>query len=84
MILVSPYVPLGKVSHTQYEFGSILKFIEATFNLGSLGTTDLRAQSIGKVFTFNQPPRSFQVIPSKRSRSYFLHRPESHLPIDTE
>ncbi|MGA8097702.1 MAG: alkaline phosphatase family protein, partial [Candidatus Cybelea sp.] len=33
----------GYISHTQYEFGSILKFIEKVFALGSLGTTDARA-----------------------------------------
>ena len=37
MIVVSPYVPAGTISHTQYEFGSILKFVEETFKLGSLG-----------------------------------------------
>jgi phospholipase C len=83
-IVVSPYVGAGKISHTQYEFGSILKFVEATFNLGSLGTTDVRAKSIGDVFNLKQNPRPFQIIPSKRSREYFLHRPESRLPVDSD
>jgi phospholipase C len=83
-LVVSPYVAVGKISHTQYEFGSILKFIEATFDLGSLGTTDARSTSIGNVFNFKQKPRTFNVIPSKRSRSYFLHRPESALPVDSD
>ncbi|MGB8520788.1 MAG: alkaline phosphatase family protein, partial [Candidatus Tumulicola sp.] len=52
MIVVSPYVPAGTISHTQYEFGSILRFVEETFTLGSLGTTDARATSIGNVFDF--------------------------------
>ncbi len=51
-IVVSPYVPKGTISHTQYEFGSILKFIEKTFGLRSLGTTDVRASSIGDMFNF--------------------------------
>lgn len=50
MIVVSPYAKRGYVSHTQYEFGSILKFIEENWNLGSLGSTDQRANSIGDVF----------------------------------
>ena len=50
MIVASPYAKRGYVSHTQYEFGSILKFIEENWNLGSLGATDRRANSIGDVF----------------------------------
>jgi phospholipase C len=52
MLVVSPYAKHGYVSHTQYEFGSILKFIEQNWNLGSLGSTDQRANSIGDVFDF--------------------------------
>ncbi len=42
----------GYVSHTQYEFGSILRFIEDTFDLGRLGTTDTRAKSIAEYLRF--------------------------------
>lgn len=83
-IVVSPYVARGTIWHTQYEFGSILKFVEGTFSLGSLGTTDARATSIGNVFNFAQPPRKFTPIPSQRSRTYFLHRAPSYLPVDTQ
>ncbi len=84
MIVVSPYVPAGTISHTQFEFGSILRFVEDTFALGSLGTTDARATSIGGIFNFNQRPRPFTPIPSQRSRTYFLHRAPSQQPVDTE
>ncbi len=50
MLVVSPYAKHGYVSHTQYEYASILKFIEENWNLGSLGATDVRANSIGDVF----------------------------------
>ncbi len=53
MIVVSPWAKRGYVSHTQYEFGSILKFVEETFALGSLGTTDARANSIADCFDFS-------------------------------
>jgi len=84
LIVVSPYIPAGEISHTQFEFGSVLKFTEDTFGLGSLGTTDARATSIGKLFNFNQAPRAFSPIPSQRSRAYFLHQPPSYEPVDTE
>jgi phospholipase C len=88
MIVLSPYALGGGstnyVSHTQYEFGSILKFIEGTFRLGTLGTTDVRATSIVDCFDFTQQPRAFSVIPSKYRRSYFIHRGPTHVPVDTE
>jgi phospholipase C len=90
MLVVAPYAVRGGgsqggyISKTQYEFGSILKFIETVFDLGSLGTTDVRATSILNCFDFTQPPRVFTKIPSQYSRSYFLHRPPSNLPVDTE
>jgi phospholipase C len=88
MIVLSPYALGGGtqnyVSHTQYEFGSILNFMEGTFGLGSLGTTDERATSMVDCFNFTQSPRPFTVIGSKYNRSYFIHRGPTHVPVDTE
>jgi len=90
MLVVSPYalrgsgVHGGYVSHTQYEFGSILKFIEHVWSLGSLHKTDERATSIIDCFDFSQAPRKFNAIPSKYSKEYFLHQPPSNEPVDTE
>ncbi len=63
MMVLSPYAIAGSggkgyISHTPYEFGSILKYIEQNWNLGSLGTTDVRAASISDVFNYGQAPRS--------------------------
>jgi phospholipase C len=77
MLVVSPYARAGSgsqggyISHTQYEYGSILKYIENNFGLGSLGTTDKRATSIGDVFNYDQKPRHFQTIPSALDGKYF-------------
>ena len=79
MIVVSPYARRKYVSHTQYEFGSILKFVEDTFALGSLGTTDKRATSIADCFAFDSPPANFQPIQTTLPPEYF-----ERLPIDTE
>ncbi|MBV8530287.1 MAG: hypothetical protein JO104_03145 [Candidatus Eremiobacteraeota bacterium] len=89
MLVVSAYTPsagTGKtfISHTPYEFGSILKFIEQNFGLGSLGTTDQRATSIADCFDFSQGPRSFRQIPTKYSRAYFLRQKPSYQPVDTQ
>ncbi len=90
MLVISPYAreaisgQPGYISHSQYEFGSILRFIENVWKLGRLGTTDRRARSIGDCFDFTQPPRKFSVIPAKYSKRYFLHQAPSYEPVDTE
>ncbi|MFZ0365750.1 MAG: alkaline phosphatase family protein [Candidatus Cybelea sp.] len=90
MLLISAYARKGSgsqggyISNTQYEFGSIVKFIEDNWDLGRLGTTDMRATSIVDGFDFSQPARHFSSIPSKYSREYFLHQPPSYKPVDTE
>jgi phospholipase C len=83
-IVVSPYARAGDIARTNYEFGSILKFIEDTWDLGRLGTTDVSATSIANVFDFHQRPIRFRPIPAKYSREYFLRKPPSNLPVDTE
>jgi phospholipase C len=62
MIIVSPYAKHHYVSKTQYEFGSILKFIEQNFGAPSLGATDVRANSIADGFDFTQKPAPFKTI----------------------
>ncbi|MFZ0681590.1 MAG: alkaline phosphatase family protein, partial [Candidatus Cybelea sp.] len=58
-VVISPWVRPNTVVHTQYEFGSILKFIEQNFGLGSLHTTDETSTSIGDMFDFSQKPTKF-------------------------
>ena len=84
MLIVSPYVGQNEISHTTFEFGSIIRFIEDTWNLGRLGTTDKTSKSIASMFDFSQSPRSFITIPSSRSKSFFLHQKPSGLPVDDE
>jgi phospholipase C len=72
----------GYISHTQYEDGSLLKFIENNWNLGSLGTSDMRANSIADSFDFSQKPRPFVPISKSYSRSYWKHYKVSSAPID--
>jgi phospholipase C len=83
MIVVSPYAKAGYISSTQYEFGSIIKFVEDVWDLGRLGTTDERANSINDMFDFNQSPRAFKPIPAKYSKAYFERQPPSNTPVDT-
>jgi phospholipase C len=83
LVVISPYAKKGYVSHSQHEFGSILKFAEETFGLGSLHTTDVGADDLSDFFNFNQKPRAFVPIHAPIGPLYFLHRkPPAGVPDD--
>jgi phospholipase C len=81
-LIVSPYAKPHYISKTQYEFGSILRFVEDTFGLERLGTTDVRATSIGDSFDYGQKPRRFVPIAAKYPLTYFEHETPSNHPLD--
>jgi phospholipase C len=88
-LIISPYAKSGYVDSTQYEFASVLKFIEEVYGTGRIGRqsqgyTDQRATSLDAAFDFNQKPRNFTAIPSKYPMSHFLHEPPSNRPVDTQ
>jgi phospholipase C len=83
-LIISPYAKKGYVSHTQYEFASVLKTVEQIYGLKSIGTTDVRANSMLDSFDFTKPARPFTPIPAKYSLDFFLKQPLSHLPVDDD
>jgi phospholipase C len=71
LVVISPYITNpGYVSHTNHDFGSILKFIENTYGLGPIysengGYADSNAlDDLSDLFKFTQPPISFTTIPT--------------------
>lgn len=85
MIVVAPYAKCGYVSHAQYEFGSIVRFIEDNWGLSRLGTTDVRAASFANdFFDFKRPARAFVPIAAKYSKAYFERQKPSGKPVDDE
>lgn len=81
LLIISPYAKQNYVTHTQYEHGTILKFVEETFGLPSMAASDARANPPDDSFDFNQPPRKFKAIPSEFGEEYFLHRaPDYRIP----
>ncbi len=84
LLVISPFVPKGEISKTQYEFGSILKFVEGNFNLGSMGTTDVRATSISDMFDFSQKPRAYIPVQSPPSNTFCKNQRAQHEPVDRE
>jgi phospholipase C len=55
-IIISPYAIAGKVSHTYYEFSSVLKFMEEAFDVPPLTKRDKNANDLTDSFNFNQTP----------------------------
>jgi phospholipase C len=78
MLVVSAYAKNGRVSHTHYEHGSILKFVEETFGLPAMAASDKRATAPDDAFDFNKPPRKFETIPSEHGINYFMHQAADH------
>ncbi len=94
-LMISPYARIatgakrGYVSHTQYEFGSILKFVEEVYALPPLGSTsqgftDTRATSMLDTFDFTQPPRAFTPIAAPYSKDVFSNERPSYILPDSD
>jgi phospholipase C len=82
LIVLSPFVKAQYISHVNHDFGSILKFIEETYGLPSLGYADAAADDFADCFNFSQTPLQFQTINAPLSADFFLndHRP----PLDPD
>jgi len=65
LLIISPYAKAGYISHTQYEFSSILKFIEEDFGLAPLTQRDANANDTTDSFDFNQSPLSPLVLQTR-------------------
>jgi phospholipase C len=62
-IIISPYSKPGYIDHTQYQFESMLKFIEWRFSLQPLTERDLHANNLLNAFDFNQKPNLAHIVP---------------------
>jgi len=73
LIVVSPYAKAATIDHTTHDFGSVLKFIETTFNLPSLNYADAPADDLSSCFTMTQTPITFQTIPAPLDAAHFIN-----------
>jgi phospholipase C len=81
IIVVSPYAKAGYVSHQVNDFGSILKFVEKTFNLPTVapGASPAYADEIPNTndlsdyFDFTQTPLTFKATQARQDANYFIH-----------
>ena len=82
LIVVSPYAKAAYISHSTHDFGSILKFIETTFSLPSLGYADATADDLSDCFNLTHTPITFQKIPAALDAAHFIY--DKSAPTDPD
>ncbi len=82
LIVVSPYAKAGYISHQTHDFGSLLKFVEKTYDLPSLGYADAAADDLSDCFNFKQTPISFKKIDAPLDANFFLN--DKTPPLDPD
>ncbi len=73
LIVVSPYAKAQYISHETHDFGSILKYIEGTFALPSLGYADAAADDMADCFDLTQSPLAYKPTVTLQDAKYFLN-----------
>ena len=77
LLVISPYAKANYVSHTQYEYGSVLQFVEDVFGLRRLAASDTRANSlIPDCFNPSQKARAFKSLPTTMRPTDFVRADE--------
>jgi phospholipase C len=84
LIVMSPYAKAKYISHSTHDFGSILKYIESTFSLNSLGYADAHADDLSDCFNMTQSPIAFQTIAAPVGAAQFLERKGPAVDPDDE
>ncbi len=92
LIVISPYAKPAYISHQHNDFGSILLFVEKTFSLEQIDSTNpsvpyADSYALGNLsdcFNFSQTPLVFAPIAAPQDKSYFLNNKIPPLPPDTD
>jgi phospholipase C len=68
LLVISPWAKQGYVDSTEYEFSSVLKFIETVFGLDCMTDRDCGANDMMNAFDFEQttPPKERRLILDER------------------
>ena len=75
----------ASINNTSLDFGSIAKFIEGNFNLGSLGFADSRSlYDLSGFYNLAKSPCNYLNIPAQRDAHWFMTHPQPESPPDTD
>ena len=61
-MVISPYARRGYIDHTQYDFASLLRFVEARFGLAPLTQRDARGPDLTPSFDFAAAPAAPYIL----------------------
>ena len=61
-IVISPYVIPKNISHTRYDFASMLALVETTFHLSPMASRDAAANNMLDCFNFSETPLPADII----------------------
>jgi phospholipase C len=69
LLIISPWAKEGYVDSTEYEFSSVLKFIETVYDVPCMTKRDCQASNMMNAFDFTSdvPPRERKLILKERS-----------------
>ncbi len=87
LLFISAYTPAGYIDNLNYDFGSVLRFIENNFSLGegALGFADSRASTdFSTFYNLTRIPRPFQVLPTMKTAHDFIHETPALGPPDDD
>jgi phospholipase C len=87
LLVVSAYTPKGYVNNVPHDFGSIVRFVETTFDIpeGALGFADLRATTdLLGFFDFRRPPREYHRLAAPLEADDFLNDTRPPDPPDDD
>jgi phospholipase C len=76
LIFVSAYTPAGTIVNKRLDFGSILRFVEASFGVlpGALTFDDEReTHGLGAFFNLRLAPRPFEQVAAPLDAAYFIN-----------
>ena len=77
MLVISPWAKEGYVDSTEYEFSSVVKFIETVFDLPCMTKRDCQADNMLGAFDFDQPA-------NPEARKLILEERDCDLPPEIE
>ena len=69
LLVISPYARPHLIDHRQYDYRSVLKFVESTFDLPHETTYDRSVKSIAGMFDFRQTPQAPLELPRLRCKA---------------
>ncbi|HEX8818229.1 MAG TPA: alkaline phosphatase family protein [Terriglobales bacterium] len=84
LIVVSPWVKQHYISHVTHDFGSILRFIEENYGLGTLGYADAYADDLSDCFLFHGHGSVFRQIQAPLGKEYFMSDRRAPTPPDND